>query len=133
MGGEKQKNPRRTPTQTEAHPRNQELRVHIPTLHQHHQANPHNRVPQPTDPSHAQPVRRDPPDRARNERHKLVREAQRADQISHPIFDVEQVSDHEGDAGVQEDEEGDAEQTGAEQVGRGLEGRDAAREGDGAR
>ena len=125
---EKGVHPRRTPPQTKPHPRNQQLRIDIPTLHQHPQAHRDNRISQPTNPPHAQPVRDNAPDRTRNQRHQLVRKAQGPNQISHSVFDAEQVGDDEGDAGVQEDEEGDAEEAGAEEVGGCLEGGDAGRE-----
>lgn len=48
-------------------------------------------------------------------------------------FYVQEVGNHEGDAGVEEDEEGDTEEAGSEEVGGGLEGGDAGREGEVAR
>lgn len=124
---------RRRTTNTESHPCNQQLRIHIPSLNQHHQAHTHNTISQKAHPPHTQPIRHNTPNGTCNQRYKLVREAERADEISNVRFYVQEVGNHEGDAGVEEDEEGDTEEAGSEEVGGGLEGGDAGREGEVAR
>lgn len=105
----------------------QQLRVDIGSLDEEEQAQRDDGVAHNGDLGDADTVADHAPERAADEGDQLISEAQGADGIADAMVAADAIGDDEGEGAVEEDQEGDAEQGDAEQVGgdlpaRGCEG-----------
>ncbi|KAK6067289.1 hypothetical protein SCUP234_11664 [Seiridium cupressi] len=95
----------------------------LPDLDKARQADANDGISEDGDPSYAQSVRYESPDGAGDKRNDLIDEAEGADNIANAGFDVDEIGNEKGDGRVEENEERDAEQRYAQQVGRRLQRR----------
>jgi hypothetical protein len=109
-------NLRRTPTQTEQHPRKQQLRIHIPRLYEYPERKTYNTISHDRNTPHAHSVAQQTPRRTRNKRYQLIHKPQRTDRIADITRLANALCDDKRYRAIEEDEEAYAEERDAEQV-----------------
>ena len=94
----------------------QQIRIHTSRLHENDERNADNHVTDHGNGAKTDAVAQKAPYRTGDEHDELVGKTQGADSISNLRLLADSVGDDEGDGGIEEDEEGDAEQTDADEV-----------------
>jgi len=89
-------------------------------LYEHHERNANNHITAHGNGAKTDAVAQNAPYWTGDEHDELICKAQGADRIAYSRLLADSVSDDEWDGGIEEDQEGDAEKTDADEVSRGL-------------
>jgi hypothetical protein len=111
---------RRSGPESKENASQQQIWIYTVCLHKHNECNADNHITTHGNGAKADAIAQKAPYGTGDEHDELVSKAQGADRVANLCLLADAVSDDEGDGGIEEDQEGDAEQADAKKVSRGL-------------